>query len=385
MVKFSKLTRVNLRKLKCGETLSEHGIIFDRLDNGDGRYTINIMVDSQRIHRVVGKESENVTRQTVEELIAKLRTDARQSRLNLPKGRKIVSSFKEIAEKYLNRQEQEGAKNLKSKRFRLKLHLIPFFSDMPLNKISSFDIERYKKFRLESKDKKDHSPKPSNINRELAVLSHLFSKAVEWEWLDKKPAINRFKEEQSRITYLTVEQIARLLEVAKPDQHPTIYLFILIGLETAMRRMEILSIKLADIDLDRCIIFIPQAKVCPRQQPITHNLADVLHKHLQTLPADQTWLFPAITKTGHTMNIEKTFRPVVKAAGFDPTQVVRHTLRHTAITHLVQAGVDLPTVKRISGHKTLQMVERYSHQNGTHIQAAMDRLEQRYRQVDIAK
>ncbi len=35
----------------------------------------------------------------------------------------------------------------------------------------------------------------------------------------------------------------------------------------------------------------------------------------------------------------------------DIKQVVRHTLRHTAITHLVQAGVDLPTVKRISGHK----------------------------------
>jgi site-specific recombinase XerD len=69
---------------------------------------------------------------------------------------------------------------------------------------------------------------------------------------------------------------------------------------------------------------------------------------------------------------------VVTDAGFDPTKIVRHTLRHTAITHLVQAGVDLPTVKRISGHKTLQMVERYSHQNGEHIQAAMDLLENRY-------
>ncbi|MBA2654441.1 MAG: tyrosine-type recombinase/integrase [Gammaproteobacteria bacterium] len=77
--------------------------------------------------------------------------------------------------------------------------------------------------------------------------------------------------------------------------------------------------------------------------------------------------------------MEKAFRRVVAAAGLDPKQVVRHTLRHTAITHLVQAGVDLPTVKRISGHKTLQMVERYSHQNGIHIQSAMDKLEQRYR------
>ena len=68
----------------------------------------------------------------------------------------------------------------------------------------------------------------------------------------------------------------------------------------------------------------------------------------------------------------------MRAAGLAPTEVVRHTLRHTAITYLVQAGVDLPTVKRISGHKTLLMVERYAHHNGTHIQAAMDALEARY-------
>jgi integrase len=59
----------------------------------------------------------------------------------------------------------------------------------------------------------------------------------------------------------------------------------------------------------------------------------------------------------------------------------QYTLRHTAITHLVQAGVDLPTVKRISGHKTLSMVERYAHQNGAHMHVAMDKLEARYTMV----
>lgn len=71
----------------------------------------------------------------------------------------------------------------------------------------------------------------------------------------------------------------------------------------------------------------------------------------------------------------------MEAAKLDPKQVVRHTLRHTAITHLVQAGVDLPTVKRISGHKTLAMVERYSHRNGEHIRAAMNKLDRRYRDL----
>lgn len=88
------------------------------------------------------------------------------------------------------------------------------------------------------------------------------------------------------------------------------------------------------------------------------------------------------SKTGHTVAIERVFRRVVKNAKLDPEKVVRHTLRHTAITHLVQAGVDLPTVKRISGHKTLSMVEKYAHQNGAHIEAAMDKLESR---IGIAK
>jgi hypothetical protein len=46
-------------------------------------------------------------------------------------------------------------------------------------------------------------------------------------------------------------------------------------------------------------------------------------------------------------------------------------MRHTAITVLVQAGVDLPTVQRISGHKTMAMVLRYSHVHGTHIDQAI--------------
>lgn len=58
------------------------------------------------------------------------------------------------------------------------------------------------------------------------------------------------------------------------------------------------------------------------------------------------------------------FQGAVIAAGLDPKQIVRHTLRHTAITHLVQADIDLPTVQRISGHKTLQIVACYNHQNG---------------------
>lgn len=270
---------------------------------------------------------------------------------------------------------EEGGKDLTMKKARINIHLIPFFDRTPLDKISTFDVERYKKHRLEEGAAK------GTVNRELAALSHLFSKAIEWHWIDKKPAIiRRFKEDQARFNYLTVEQIQRIYEIAKNDQNPHVYPFMVIGLETAMRRMEILSIKLEYIDLDRKIIYIQKAKGGTREQPITTNLSKFLQGYINLAVPGQVWLFPSgLSASGHTMNIEKPFRRVIIAAGLDPAEVVRHTLRHTAITYLVQTGVDLPTVKRISGHKTLQMVERYSHQNGAHIQAAMDKLEQRYK------
>jgi integrase len=150
-----------------------------------------------------------------------------------------------------------------------------------------------------------------------------------------------------------------------------------------MRKMEILRIRKEYVDLERRTIFIPQAKSGSREQPITKHLAEFLESHIEMLPAGTPWLFPSIAaKGGYTTDVRKAFRRVVAAAGLNPDEVVRHTLRHTAITHLIQAGVDLPTVKRISGHKTLIMVERYAHQNGEHIQAAMDKLSERY---NIAK
>src|SRR5437899_1675658 len=145
-----------------------------------------------------------------------------------------------------------------------------------------------------------------------------------------------------------------------------------------MRRMEILSICREHVDVQRRVIYIPQAKAGTRKQPMTAHLATFLAGYIEALPSGTPWLFPSLAaQSGHTADIRKAFRRVVAAAGLDPDEVVRHTLRHTAITHLVQAGVDLPTVKRISGHKTLAMVEKYAHQNGEHIQAAMNKLEQR--------
>ena len=374
-LKFSKLTRPNIRNLESGQIVNEHGITFQRLPDGDGKYTINIMVDGQRVHRVIGRESEGVTRNDAEDFIGQARTNAREGRLNLPKGRKVVLGFREASKAYLEGLVKEGGKDIVFKTMRLNTHLVPFFQDTPLDKITGFDIERYKKCRQEE------GSVNGTINRELAALSHLFTKAEEWRWITHRPArIKRLKEGQGRITYLTVEQVKRVIQAAKEDQCEYIYPFCVIALETSMRKGEVLSIRLGNINLDQRVIYIPKAKAGAREQPITASLVDFLKGYIETAEPDQEWLFPSpSSKSGHAEWIVEPFRRVVKAAGLDPKDIVPHTLRHTAISHLVQAGIDLPTVQRISGHKTLQMVVRYAHQNGEHIREAMDTLESRYK------
>ena len=372
---FSKLSRPAIRKLVAGRKISEQGIVFERLKNGDGLYSINVMVDGQRIHRVIGRESDGTTRTHAADFIEKVRRDAREGRLNLPKGRKVALVFEKACDDYLEKLKAEGGSDIAKKEERLELHLTPFFKGKPISRITNFDVERFKKSR------KDEGAAQTTINRELAVLSHLLNKAIEWGWIDQKPAkIKRYKEGSNDIVYLTKEQADRLLISAKENGHPVVYPFVMIGLNTGMRRMEILSIKLENIDLNLKVIFIPNAKAGPRSQPITESLADFLVPYVAKAKPGQVWLFPAKrSKTGHTMSIEKPYRAIVKSAGLNSREIVRHTLRHTAITQLVQSGVDLPTVQRISGHKTIQMVLRYAHQNGAHIRSAMGKLEQRYK------
>jgi len=373
--KFSRLTRTAIRGLTAPSEISEHGVTFKRLANGDGRYSINVMVDGVRIHRVVGFESDGATRSQAETFIESARTDSRTDRLSLPRGRKTALRFDQAAQQYLKRLKDSGGKGLREKTIHLDLHLAPFFKSKPLSGITTFDVERYKKGRLKE------CGKPATVNRDLSTLRHLLGKAVDWKWLPALTVkVSKLKEGSGRIVYLTADQAEKLLAAARTDTSFSIHAFIQIGLETSMRRMEILSIRIEHVDLDRRVIYIHKAKSGAREQPITENLTHYLRKRMSALGPDQEWLFPSKRSArGHTVSIEKAFRRVVTAAGLDPTQVVRHTLRHTAITHLVQSGVYLPTVKRIAGHSDIKITEKYAHQNSAHIQAAMDKLEGRYR------
>ena len=131
------------------------------------------------------------------------------------------------------------------------------------------------------------------------------------------------------------------------------------------------------------MIFIAKAKGGARPQPMTGRLATYLGTYIASLPKSDipksdSWLFPSgRAKSGHIEDPRRFFCRALSAAGLDRGVITPHVMRHTAITHAMQANVELTTVKKISGHKTLAMVERYAHANAAHVRAAMDKLEAR--------
>jgi len=371
-LRFQKLTQSNLRALQPNKTVNEHGISATRLANGDLRWKIGTMVDGTRIHRVIGKESEGVTRTQAEQVIEKLRTDARDNRLSLPKARKNVVSFAQCADDYIAGLTLEDGKGIARKTQHVEARLKPHFGKLRIDSVTETSVLEFIKLR------KDSGAKPSTINRELATLSHLFRCACRWKWvtLDKVPHINRQKEGQGRIIALSPDQCRALLNAALDDQDDDLWLFILICLLTSMRHGEARRIKWEHFDEHRRCFFIPEAKAGERHQPLPDDLCSKLIEERERRGVAEGYVFSAGpgSKTEYRHTFRKAFRRAVERADMNADAITPHVLRHTAITTMVKANIDLPTIQRVSGHKTLAMVIRYTHVDSVHVNAAVNSL-----------
>lgn len=373
--KVGRLRRDEIKKLAPNQAISERGITARKLSDGDVRWTINIMVDGERIHRTVGLESEGVGKTQAENLISKLRADSRAGRLDLPKGRKLHLTFAEAADQYLTKLEAEGGKNIPVKRRQLHTQLIPYFGQRRIDRITEFSLLAYRKARREA------GVKDATINREMATVSHLYKCAVQWKWIapDKRPPIPKSQEAEVEQIALSDAEAAALQRKAMDDSDQRLWLFVAFGLGAAMRHREILAARYDHIDFERRRLTIPKAKAGQRVQPLTPTLVQALANQRKMEKDPNGWIFPTLiakqSKCGHRTNMARAFARAVKAAGLSPQKVTPHTMRRTAITRLVQAGIDLPTIQRISGHKTLAMVLRYAKLQDSHIDSAMDKID----------
>jgi len=105
-----------------------------------------------------------------------------------------------------------------------------------------------------------------------------------------------------------------------------------------------------------------------RQIPINDTLRDMLQGLVRRLDVPFVFYDP---ETGNRFqDVKRSFNTACRKAGI--LDFVFHSLRHTFASHLVMNGVDLTTVSRLMGHKSLTMTLRYSHLAPNHLTSAVN-------------
>lgn len=143
---------------------------------------------------------------------------------------------------------------------------------------------------------------------------------------------------------------------------------VLFALNTGCRRGEILGLKWTQVDMTHGFINLQKTKNGEsRQLPINDTLRNVL----DNLPKkqDMPYVFFDENSGEKIGSVKRSFKTAVTRAGF--SDFVFHSLRHTFASHLVMGGVDLTTVSRLLGHKSLSMTLRYAHLAPNHLDSAV--------------
>ena len=210
------------------------------------------------------------------------------------------------------------------------------------------------------------------VANELAVLSVFFRTAVKMEYLDRNPmdSVERVRPVAKTPRYLTRKEAAALL-AASPDYERAIWTVLLY---TGMRRGEVENLEWEDVDLRRKVLtlrvrrdWLPKGKRS-RGVPMHPEVKAAL----KGLPRRSDRLVFATRNGTPLKHLDRKFKRCVEKAGL--RDVTIHTLRHTCASHLVMAGVDLPTVAKILGHRDITTTMRYAHLATEHIQKAVERL-----------
>lgn len=218
--------------------------------------------------------------------------------------------------------------------------------------------------------------KGATVNRFLAALSVCMSYAVtELRWLERNPCelIKKPKESKGRVRFLSDDERAALLAACKP--HADLYLAVALSLTTGARQAEIMSLRWGQIDFNRQVITLHDTKNGERRAlPLVGEAFTLLQARSKVRDIKDDRVFPARKVKAKTQYIDlrAPWESALKAAGI--TDFHWHDLRHTAASYLAMGGVSLVEIAKVLGHRTLQMVARYSHLSDGHIVATGEKL-----------
>lgn len=198
----------------------------------------------------------------------------------------------------------------------------------------------------------------NTVKNEINLLSAVFEHArTEWDLDAPNPTkgLRRPSDNSAPKRIPTAAELKALLHEVRASKSEALYPVVTLALETGARLGELLSITSDNINLQaRTIRVVATKNGHPRALPITVAAHEALS---DCKVAGGGRLFGCSADS-----IKHAFKAAARRSGLGWMSF--HTLRHHAVTRLVESGLSLTEVSQISGHRTMQMLARYSHHEG---------------------
>jgi integrase len=288
-----------------------------------------------------------------------------EGRYGRPQGSKLFAEFvgnpdaedDEFAEGTYLDWAKTNKKTWRHDRFRARV-LIEAFRGKSLREISPLLIEKFKRDRRRSVTKRKTERSPATVNRELELLSKIFSLAIKYREIETNPCrdVQHFPEDNEQYRYLTREEEARLMRQLvgrRANMRPKV----IVALGTGMRLTEQLSIRVNQVDFSLDRVTATHTKTGRnRQIPMNPEVRAVLHELCRGKgPGDYVFLNE---RTGDRVKEIKTaFGNACRDAGIVGLQW-KH-LRATFGTRLGEAGFNAFEIADLMGHTDIHTTRRY--------------------------
>lgn len=268
-------------------------------------------------------------------------------------------TFREFANDYLRIKEDQGRRSIDNIR-QLVARCTEHFDDMPLKNIRPADIDRFVAWMRKYKTHWGENISNATINRHLAQLKNLFAEAVKNEYVEKNPTrFTKFLDENNvRDRVISSDELQKLLDAAAKTA-PHIVPIIKLGLNTGMRRGEILGLLWTMVDLDEGIVrLLPENTKTNRGRDVPLNDEMILMLRNLRVERDDNYPYVFLFKGQPILEIKRSFNSACRRAGIKDFHF--HDLRHTFVTNARKAGVHDFVIMAITGHTTFEMFKRYN-------------------------
>ncbi len=227
--------------------------------------------------------------------------------------------------------------------------------------VKAVDIQSLQ-FAMADSDMAGKTYSAATCNRTLAVLKTMGKYAVQLEVVERNIAmrIKLLKENNIRTRYLDIDEMQRVIQVARQYPNKAAGGFIAMLYITGARCSELLNATWDNVDIDKRELFIPMTK---NGKPRMIYLTDLALDIINAIPKIQgnPHIFAGQVKGKPIASPRCAYATVLRQAGIgDAHEVCFHTARHSVATALVSTGHSLYDVKAQLAHSSIQSSERYA-------------------------